>query len=82
MVRRMLRSKGKRRKRVRTPGGTLKTKYIEYKTADRKCLKCKNKIKGISKKGSKSEKRPSRIKPELCPRCLKKELIEKVRGQK
>ncbi|MCD6576364.1 MAG: 50S ribosomal protein L34e [Nanoarchaeota archaeon] len=80
MVRPMLRARSKTRKRTRTPGGKLKTHYKKRNNVKRKCKICGKPIHGASSRGSKSQKRPSRTMPELCARCMRKEIIAKVRG--
>lgn len=73
MVRRMFRTRSVKRRRIRTPGGLLKMHFSNKKNSFKKCKKCGKRL---------NSKKASRIMSELCSKCLKKHLIEKVRGER
>lgn len=82
MVRPRYRSGSKQKKRLKTPGGKLKTYHrARKKKAKLECAVCKRKIHGTNiVKSSKTSKRPTRKYPELCNICsrekVKKEALE------
>ena len=82
MVRRMLRSRSKKRTMKKTPGRRLKIHYSRKQTSKSRCHSCDKVLHGKKKTGPKTNRRASRIMPELCASCLKKQLIKKVRDQK
>ncbi len=80
MVKPMLRSRSKTQKRLKTPGGKSKTHYKKTEKTERKCRICGKPLHGIERSSTKSKKRPSRIMPDLCPKCMRKEMVSRVRG--
>ncbi|MBI4181741.1 MAG: 50S ribosomal protein L34e [Candidatus Aenigmarchaeota archaeon] len=77
MPRRALRSRSFRRRTVRTPGGTLKTRYEDRRPAPAKCAQCKGPLAGVPRAGpaamrklAKSSRRPNRpFGGTLCSAC-------------
>ena len=85
MVRRALRSRSLKRRQVRLPGGKTKVQYKKKRPAYQKCGECGFKL-NRSKldptklgKISKSQRRPERPYPELCSRCMRMKMKERVR---
>ena len=82
-MRRGLRTK--KRVKVRTPGGKLVWKFKKRKPSHTKCGKCGKKLNRLRlspdqfKKLCRTERRPERPFPELCPRCMREELKKRVR---
>ncbi len=74
-----------RRIKVKLPGGRIKIFYRKRRPKIAHCANCKKQLHGIPrlipsefKKLPKSQRRPERIfSGQLCPTCLKKELINK-----
>lgn len=82
MVRNMLKTSSKKKKRFRTPGGKLKVFYIDApKRGSPRCAMCGKKLHGVSHTGSKTQKRVSRKYPNLCPRCSRYVLSLEARGE-
>ena len=85
MVRPDKRSRSKRRKTLRTPGGILRTYWKNRKKKTRlACANCKKILGGtlISKKASKTEKFPTRkYSGKLCASCLRETIKREVRGK-
>ena len=84
MPRPALRSRSYRKLKVRTPGGTLKTRYERRRPSQARCSGCKKPLAGVPRarpagigRKAKSSKRPERaFGGKLCPRCLKNRIKE------
>lgn len=79
MPRRALRTRSRKGKQVRTPGGRLVTHYFGEKPGSPRCGMCGRELHGVSTDGraSKSEKAVSRIYGgNLCPSCLRSAIFE------
>jgi ribosomal protein L34E len=82
MVRGMLRTSSKTKKRIRTPGGRLVIHYKDSpKKGDAHCAICGRKLHGHSHNGSKTQKRASRPLANLCSRCARNILSLEARGE-
>lgn len=79
MVKPMLRSRSKKRRKVRTPGNRLVTHYKRKKPGIARCAVCKKPLHGIPRlnpsemgKLPKSKKRPERpYGGNLCSKCMR-----------
>lgn len=86
MVRPRLRSKSLKRKKVRTPGNRLVTRYEKRKPKVAKCAVCGKPLHGVPRlraselrKLSKSKRRPERpFGGNLCSECMRKLMKEKL----
>ncbi|MCS7136437.1 MAG: 50S ribosomal protein L34e [Nitrososphaerota archaeon] len=81
MPRRALRTRSRKRKQVRTPGGRLVTHYFEERPGTPRCGTCGKPLHGISiekpSKTSKSERTVSRIYGgSVCTSCVKDALMD------
>ncbi|MCS7110577.1 MAG: 50S ribosomal protein L34e [Candidatus Caldarchaeum sp.] len=77
-MRRSLRTRSKRRKTIKTPGGKSKLHFRKEKYGWRKCRFCGRTIHGTSggRKSAHSEKSVERLYGgEVCPACLEKSFI-------
>ncbi len=78
------------RKKVRTPGGTLKTAYTRKRPAKPQCGGCGKALAGVPrvketamKKIPKTKRRPERpFGGVLCSPCSRKEIIRRTRAAK
>lgn len=80
-MRRSLRTRSRKKKTVRTPGGNLKLHYEGERPKKKKCRGCGGEIHGVSKnpRSPHSEKTVERIYGgEICAACLEKSLIAVV----
>ena len=83
------RSRSKKRKQVKTPGGKNILHYEDKRTLKAKCAVCKKEIHGVPQKNNvqmknlpKVKKRPTRMYGGyLCPSCLKVALKESIRSK-
>ncbi|MHA1785111.1 MAG: 50S ribosomal protein L34e [Candidatus Helarchaeota archaeon] len=84
------RSRSKRRKRIKVPGGKgIKIHYTNKRPAPAKCAVCKKDMYSIPRKNNskmknlpKVQKRPTRMYGGyLCPSCLKDALKKSIRSQ-
>jgi len=79
MVKPMLRSRSKKRRRVRTPGKKLVTHYKRKKPGRARCAVCKKPLHGVPRlnpskmrKLPKTKKRPERpFGGNLCSKCMR-----------
>lgn len=78
MPRRALRTRSKKRKQVRTPGGRLVVHYVKERPGRPRCGICGKELHGISvERAPKSEKTVSRIYGgTLCASCLRSKIFE------
>jgi large subunit ribosomal protein L34e len=82
------RSRKRRRVRVRTPGGKTKIVYKKRKPSAAKCAYCGDVLKGVLRsspsgirKLAKTQRRPERpYGGVLCSKCMRKKLVDGVRG--
>ncbi|MCX8201589.1 MAG: hypothetical protein RMI43_05590 [Candidatus Caldarchaeum sp.] len=77
-MRRSLRTRSRKRKTIKTPGGRRKLQFRKEKPGWRKCRFCGGRIHGISvsPKSAHSEKTVERLYGgEVCPACLEKSFI-------
>jgi large subunit ribosomal protein L34e len=82
--------RGKKLKRVRTPGGRIVYHRVKKKTNYPKCGLCGNILSGVPrvrpyelKRMAKTKKRPERMYAGiLCPRCLKRKIIQAIMSMK
>jgi len=81
-----LRSRSLRKIYVRTPGGRTIIHYRYKKPELAKCSSCGNPLKGVPnerpdkmRKLPKTKKRPSRPHPNLCSKCMRREIIREAR---
>ncbi len=78
-------SKSIKRYKVKTPGGRTVIHFRKKKPSYSRCGKCGAKLNRPKltvkelKKLPKTKKRPERPFPELCPKCMREYLKEKVR---
>ncbi|MCD6559736.1 50S ribosomal protein L34e [Palaeococcus sp. (in: euryarchaeotes)] len=84
----MYRSRSWRRKYVRTPGGRVTIHFERRKPKVAHCAMCGRPLNGIPRgrpseigKLSKTQKRPERPMPHLCPECMRKVIKAQVRAQ-
>lgn len=84
---RIERSRKRRIKSLRMPGGESKVVRIQKKPSKKLCSECKKPLHGISnsinkqqKKLTKSKKRSERRFPGLCSKCSKREIIKGLRS--
>ena len=88
MVRPALRSRSRRRVKVRTPGGRQVTHYEKRKPGPARCARCGRPLAGVPRlrpnrlrRMSKTAKRPERpYGGVLCPSCLAELLRESIIG--
>ncbi len=88
MVRPSLRTRSKKRVKVRTPGGRLALHFKREKPGYAKCAICGAKLNGVPRllpsklsKLPKTKKRPQRpYGGHLCPRCYSRLLIKSTRS--
>lgn len=84
-MRRQLRSKSVKKTRVRAPSGVVmrfrrgKPNYMECGNCGAKMVRKRLSQSGIAKL-SKTEKRPERPLPHLCPRCMREQIKARFRG--
>jgi large subunit ribosomal protein L34e len=89
MVEGRKKSRSFKRKKVRTPGGELKTVYTRKRPAKAQCANCGKYLAGVPrvkqtamKKIPKSSRRPERpYGGQLCSICSRKEIIKKTRAK-
>ena len=86
MVRPKLRSRSLRRIYVRTPKGRVVIHYKKRKPQIAHCSNCGSPLKGyvralstVMKKMAKTKKRPERPHPNLCSRCMRRNIISEAR---
>ncbi|MEM0441480.1 MAG: hypothetical protein QW463_07780 [Candidatus Caldarchaeum sp.] len=83
-MRRSLRTRSKKRKTIRTPGGKLKLQFRKELPGPRRCRFCGSEIHGISKDRGvvHSERTVGRIYGgEVCHRCLEKSMVTAVASE-
>ena len=81
-----VKSKAKRKKYVRTPGGGIQIHYVKRKNARLKCTSCGVPLNGVKnlrvpqmRKLSKTEKHRNQVKyKDICPSCRERLLTEKI----
>lgn len=82
MPRPALRSRSKKRRYVRTPGGDVKIHYKKKKKGVPKCALCKKPLRGVPadpRDLSKTEKRPNRpFGGYLCHKCLENLILKET----
>ena len=87
MVEGRLKSRSYKRKKVRTPGGRLKTRYTRKRPGKAQCGECGRPLAGVPrvketemKKIPRTARRPERpFGGVLCSICSRKEMIQKAR---
>ena len=84
-MRRAQRTRSMKKTRIRTPGGKTVVRIKKKRPSYHKCGKCGSKlnrkrlrIKEI-KNIPKTKRRPERPLPELCPRCMREAMRDRVR---
>ena len=90
MVEGRLKSRSYKRKKIRTPGGRLKTVYTRKKPGKAQCGECGRPLAGVPrakekelKKLPKSSRRPERpFGGVLCSICFRKEMTKRARAIK
>ena len=87
MVRPALRSRSFKRKKIKTPGGELRTHYRKEKPSPAVCANCKKPLHGVPRERpidlgqfSRSKRRPERpYGGNLCSACTRQRIKAKVR---
>ncbi|MBU5575297.1 MAG: 50S ribosomal protein L34e [Candidatus Aenigmatarchaeota archaeon] len=84
MVRRALQSRSLRRVQRKTPGGRTVTHFEKKRSKKPTCGICGAKLNSIPrqdniKKIPKSSRRAERPYPELCPKCMREKIKEKLK---
>ena len=84
-MRRQLRSRSKKRVKVKTPGGKAALHFKKKRPAPARCARCGRKLNRAKlnsteiRKVTKVQRRPERPYPELCPSCMREVIKERVR---
>ncbi|MCS7129491.1 MAG: 50S ribosomal protein L34e [Candidatus Caldarchaeum sp.] len=83
MVRRGLRTRSRIRRKVRTPGGSVKLHFRGQTDNTRRCGICGRPVHGVSVRGGRgiSSKRVSRPYSTVCNNCYRDTLITKVSAE-